>query len=66
MRIKNIKVCSSMKYFGVTITGKYNCFKVIKKGQERLEAQLYLHTHAVILKSCNKLLIGKSYWEGLY
>ena len=63
--IMGIKVVDRIKYLGIEIDGKKNYFKtqrekVIQKA--RMMANL---TYSVIEKSCNKLLIGKTYWKSI-
>ena len=50
-------------YLGVTIQNKRDCFK--KHTIEQMnKARRYANLMpAVIAKSCNKLLIGKTYWK---
>lgn len=63
--ITNIKVKDSIKYLGVEIIDKYNCFKKFKEEQINKARRLALQTKTITLQSCNKILIGKSYWKSL-
>ena len=52
-----------MNYLGVTVQNKKDCFKLHKEeclNKARHRSNLM---PAVIAKSCNKILIGKTYWK---
>ena len=61
--IEGIPVTNKMNYLGVTVQNKKDCFKLHKEewlNKARHRSNLM---HAVIAKSCNKILIGKTYWK---
>ena len=63
--IKGISVCNEIKYLGIKITNKKLCFKEqitesINKAQRMANV-----TYSVVEKSCNRLLISKTFWKGL-
>ena len=63
--IESIDVKNTIKYLGVTVENKINMYKkhalsMIEKAQKMANM-----TYSVIAKSCNKLLIGKTYWKSL-
>ena len=60
-------ITNKINYLGVTVQNKKDCFKLHKKqclSKARHRSNLM---PAVIATSCNKILIGKTYWKnGLY
>ena len=65
-KIEGIKVKSSIKYLGVTITtNKQDCFNEHKKNMINKARMLGNQTYPVIAKSCNKVMIGKTFWKSL-
>ena len=63
--IENIKVTDRIKYLGITVCDKKDCFKVQKEEMLQKAQKLANMTYPVIAKSCNKLLIGKTYWKSI-
>ena len=63
--IRNIKVADKIKYLGVTINDKRNCFQVQKEEMFQKANRLANMTYSVIAKSCSKMLIGKTYWKSI-
>ena len=62
-QIEDIPVTSSFVYLGVTIQNKRYCYK-LHRIESMNKAKKYSNLMpAVIAKSCNKLLIGKTYWK---
>lgn len=63
--IEQIRVTSEIKYLGLIINDTVNCFKHYKT--TKLEATLkYANmTYSIIARSCNKILIGKTYWKAV-
>lgn len=64
-KIREINVTTEIKYLGVTITHKRDCFK--KYREERIEKAKRMAnlTYPIIAQSCNKILIGKTYWKSV-
>ena len=61
----NIKVVQKMKYLGIEIDNKRNYFKT-QRGKIIENARKMANiTYSVIEKSCNKLLIGKTFWKSI-
>ena len=61
----NIKVVQKMKYLGIEIDNKINYFKA-QRGKIIENARKMANiTYGVIEKSCNKLLIGKTFWKSI-
>lgn len=63
--IEKIGVTSEIKYLGVTINDKINCFKEYKSYKLKSAQRLSNLTFSVIARSCNKILIGKTYWKSV-
>lgn len=62
--IKGIKVTNEMKYLGIIVTYKKNCFKTQKETSLQ-KAKLENLTYPVTSQSCNKILISKTYWKSV-
>lgn len=63
--IENIKVVSTIKYLGVTINDDNNCFKLFKSEKIKFGQKMCNLAYSVIARSCNKLLIGKTFWKSV-
>ena len=61
--LHGIKVTNEIKYLGVNITNKRRCFGTYKKEKISEARKLSNVTAAVVAKSSNRLLIGKTYWK---
>lgn len=63
--IRGIEVTDEIKYLGITVTDKEDCFRKHKeKVIERARVMANM-TYPVIKQSCNKILIGKTYWKSV-
>lgn len=63
--IEGIKVTDKIKYLGININNTKNCFKVHKEEIMKKAQRMANLTYSVIHKSCNKMLIGKTYWKSV-
>ena len=63
--IENIEIVESIKYLGVKITNRRDCFREYKKDCILKAKQFANMTYSTIAKSCNKILIGKTYWKSV-
>ena len=63
--IEGIKVVDRIKYLGTEIDNKRNYLKIQRIKIIEKARKLANMTYAVIEKSCNKLLIGKTYWKSV-
>ena len=63
--IAGIRVRENIKYLGVTLDDKKNMFKTQKKKMIENTRRLGNMAYSVINKSCNKLLMGKTYWKNI-
>ena len=63
--IEGIKLVNSIKYLGVTISGSRNCFKLHKENKLKTSKRMSNLTYSIVSNSCNKVMIGKTYWESV-
>ena len=63
--IEGIKVVDKIKYLGVIINNKKLCFQEHKKNMLKKAQSLANLTYSIIAKSCNKMLVGKTYWKSV-
>lgn len=63
--IENIAVVDSIKYLGIKISGDKDCFKKHKEEKILCSKGLSNLTYSVISNSCNKVMIGKTYWKSV-
>ena len=61
----NIKVVPKVKYLGIEIDIKRNYFKTQRDKIIQKARKMANITYSVIEKSCNKLLIGKTFWKSI-
>ena len=61
--IENIKVVNKIKYLEIEIDNKRNYFKTQQPNMLAKAMRMANLTYCIIEKSCNKLLIGKTYWK---
>jgi hypothetical protein len=65
IEINGVKVVSQLKYLGITVSDTNDIFGVHKKNKLQLAQKMSNLTYSVIVRSCNKLLIGKTYWKSV-
>ncbi len=63
--INEIKVTTSIKYLGITINNSRNIFTLHKQQMFQKAEKMANLTYPVIAKSCNKIIIGKTYWKSV-
>lgn len=63
--IHGIGVTSEIRYLGVDINDGVDCFKTHKEKKIKMAQRMANLTYSVIARSCNKLMIGKTYWKGV-
>ena len=61
--IEKINITSSIKYLGVEISTERDIFHQHKVGRLNESKRLCNLTYSVIERCCNKIMIGKTYWE---
>ena len=55
----------SMKYLGIEICDEADIFKIHKENILKRANTVAKNTYSIIEKSCNKVLIGKTFWKGV-
>ena len=63
--IRGIDTTTTIQYLGVTVNNSRNCFTTHKKKMLEKAEKMANLTYPVIHKSCNRLLIGKTYWKSV-
>ena len=61
--IEGINVTTEIKYLGIKVVNKRNCFKEQKQKAINEAYKFANIVPSVISRSCNKLLIGSTYWK---
>lgn len=63
--IGDIKVVETIKYLGLKINAGRDLFRIHKKEMMEKAQRLANTTYSIIAKSCNRMMIGKTYWKSL-
>ena len=63
--IEGIEVVRSIKYLGIEINDKADMFESQREVMMEKAQRMAKNTYAVIEKSCNKVLMGKTFWKGV-
>ena len=63
--IQGIKVVDSIKYLGVVVEGKRDCFRKHKKEKLKLANKMANMAYSVVVRACSRLMIGKTYWKSV-
>ena len=63
--VRAIRVSNIIRYLGADMGDSRICFREHRKGKIQLAERMANLTFSVISKSCNKLLIGKTYWKNV-
>ena len=63
--IENISVVENIKYLGIKITDKRECFKEYKNDCILKARRFANMTYSTIANVCNKILIGKTFWKSI-
>ena len=64
-KISNIEVVEEIKYLGVIVQAKRNVFEGQKNEIMKKIKRLSVMTNSVIEKSCQRVMMGKTYWKGV-
>ena len=60
-----MKVVSSIRYLGTDAGDSILCFGECQKGKIWLAEKMANLTFSIIARSCNKMVIGKTYWKSV-
>ena len=63
--IGNIKIVDNIKYLGVKITNKRECFNEYKKDCILKARKFANMTYSTIANACDKILVGKTFWKSI-
>ena len=63
--IEGIPVTEETKYLGIKIVNKRDLFREHKRDIIKKAHKMANMTYSIINKSCNKLMIGKTYWKNV-
>ena len=64
-KIEEIQVVDKIKYLGVTVTNKKDCFGEHRK-ETIVSARKFANlSFSIMARSCNRVMIGKTYWKNL-
>ena len=63
--LKGMEVVERLRYLGVTVVNKWNCFLQHKKKKIMQARKMANLTYSIIAHSCSKILIGKTYWKSV-
>ena len=58
--LKGMEVVEQLRYLGVTVVNKQNCFLQHKKEKIMQARKMANLTYSIIARSCSKIIIGKS------
>ena len=62
---KGMEVVEQLRYLGVTVVIKRNCFLQHKKEKIMQTKKMANLTYSIIARSCSKIMIGKTYWKSV-
>ena len=63
--IGGVKIVEEMRYLGVKVVGKRDCYGENRKEKLGLATKMSNLTFSVIARSCDRLLIGKTFWKSV-
>jgi hypothetical protein len=63
--IQNIVIVKSIKYLGVDVDDSRRFFSEHKKAKIEQAKKMSRMTYSMIARSCNKMMIGKTYWKSV-
>jgi len=64
-RIGELKVEEKIRYLGMTVSNGRDCYREFKGERIEVMKKMANMTYSVIQKSCNKMMIGKSFWKSV-
>ena len=63
--IRGMNVVKTVEYLGVKVSSSRDIFKVHREDVKLRARRMTNVTHSVVHKSCNRVLIGKTYWKSI-
>ena len=63
--LKGMEVVEQLRYMGVTVFNKRNCFLQHKKEKIMQARKIANLTYSIIAHSCSKIMIGKTDWKSV-
>ena len=63
--LKGMEVVKQLRYLDVTVVNKRNCFLEHEKEKIMQARKMANLTYSIIVCSCSKILIGKTYWKSV-
>ena len=63
--VGGISVVEEMRYLGVLVTAKRNCFGSSKGERMNVARRMANMTYSVLVRSSDRLLIGKTFWKSV-
>ena len=63
--LKGMEVVDQLRYLGVTVVNKRNCFLQHKEEKIMKARKMANLTYSIIACSCSKIMIGKTYWKSV-
>ena len=63
--INEIEVVNTVKYLGILIDNKRNCYGSQKQKTMSTANKYVNQIYSILGKSCNRMLIGKTFWKGM-
>ena len=64
-KVGGVRVASTIRYLGTDVGDSRLCFQHYKKGRIGLAERMANLTFSVIVRSCDRLLMGKTYWKSV-
>ena len=64
-QMEGMEVVEQLKCLGVVVCNRRNCFCQHKKYKIQQARKMVSMTYSIIARSCNKLIIGKTYWKSV-
>jgi len=63
--IRNLRECQEMSYLGMTIRNQRDIYARHREEKLKLAERMANISYSVMSRSCNRLLIGKTYWKSV-
>ena len=63
--VGGMKVVNTIRYLGTDVGDSRVCFGECQKGKMRLAERMANLTFSIVARSCNRILVGKTYWKSI-